>query len=98
MYEKVSLEEVADSAIVLDGFNEAILGVVSSFEGPRIVYNTQKIIEILESQGMTTLEALEYWSYNILNSHMGNQNPVFLEVELSPSKSDLFDLRWSYWD
>jgi hypothetical protein len=95
MTDKIKLEELSENLIVLDGFNSAVLGLVSSFEGPRIVYNLKTILEILQKEGMSREESLEYFNFNILNAHMGPQNPVFLDVELQHSSGDMFDIRWA---
>ena len=50
------LKEFAEGAILLDGLEESILGIVEEFgNGPRILYSKKKIIEILmERDFMTT--------------------------------------------
>jgi hypothetical protein len=47
--------------------------------GRRVLYSADKIINILmERDGMTWHEAVEFYDYNILGLHAGEQNPVFL--------------------
>jgi len=91
----VTIDELCENAIILDGFDEAVLGLVSSFEGPRVLYDLKKILEILQADGMKYSEALEYFNFNILSAHMGEQNPVFLDVELKHHSKNQYDLRWS---
>jgi hypothetical protein len=77
------IDEFAEGAIILDGLNDAIIGVVEEFgNGPRILYSKNKIIDILcDRDGMTWSESEEFYDYNILGLHAGEQNPVFLITE-----------------
>ena len=79
----VDIHERAEGAILLDGLNDAIIGIVEEFgNGPRILYSKNKILQILEDRdGMTTEEAVEFYDHNILGLHAGEQNPVFLISE-----------------
>ena len=95
IFYKIKLEELSEDIIILDDFNEAVLGMVSSFEGPRVVYNLKTILEILQKDGMSREEALEYFNFNILGTYIGPQNPVFLDIELQHSSGDMFDIRWT---
>lgn len=74
------IDEIAEGAILLDGLNDAIIGVVEEFgNGPRILYSREKILNILcDRDQMTMGEAIEFYDYNILGLHAGEQNPVFL--------------------
>ena len=78
------IHEYAEGAILLDGLEEAIIGIVEEFgAGPRILYSTKKIVSILQESGMMDeSEALEYFYYNIVGGFFGNQNPVFLSDHL----------------
>jgi len=80
MDKETLINEQADNAIILDGFDDAILGIVNEFgNGPRILYSTEKIIQTLRDRdGMLEEEAIEYYDFNILGMYAGEQNPVFL--------------------
>jgi hypothetical protein len=75
-----NIHEEAEGAIILDGLDGAIIGVVEEFgNSPRILYSKEKIIDILvERDGMTSEEAIEYYDFNILGLYAGERNPVFL--------------------
>lgn len=77
------LFENATGAIILDGFDEAIIGLVEEFgNGPRILYSRDKILEILQTRDEMSLEdALEFYDFNILGMFAGDQNPVMLYVQ-----------------
>ena len=74
------IESYCEGAIILDGLDTAIIGIVEEFgNGPRILYSKEKIIDILvERDGMTSEEAIEYYDFNILGLYAGEQNPIFL--------------------
>lgn len=79
------ITEFIEGAVLLDGFEEAIIGVVESFgSGPKVLYDRQKIINILiKDSQMDELDALEYYEYNILGLFAGEQTPIFLTYEIN---------------
>jgi hypothetical protein len=74
------IDQYAEWAVILDGFDDAIIGIVQECcGGPRILYSKSKILDILcERDLMLFSEAEEYFDYNILNLYVDEQNPVFL--------------------
>ena len=78
--EDYNIDEIAEGAIILDGLDDAIVGVTEEFgNGRRVLYSAEKIVTILmERDGMTWHEAVEFYDFNILGLHAGEQNPVFL--------------------
>jgi hypothetical protein len=81
--EHYDINEFAEGAIILDGLDNAIIGITEEFGvGRRILYSKHKILDILSKRdGMTWSEAEEFYDYNILGLHAGEQNPVFLITE-----------------
>ena len=77
------INEQAEGAILLDGLNDAIIGIVEEFgNGPRVLYSKNKVLQILEDRdGMSPFEAVEFYEYNILGLFAGEQNPIFLITE-----------------
>ena len=77
------INEIAEGAVILDGLDDAILGVVEEFgNSPRVLYSKHKILTILcERDVMTWSEAEEFYDYNILGLYAGEQNPIFLITE-----------------
>jgi hypothetical protein len=67
------------SILLADGLDEAFIGIGWQFNTPLAVYDRDKCIEILESQGMTPEEAQEYFYYNTQGAYVGEQTPVFVE-------------------
>tara|TARA_R110002012_G_scaffold186404_1_gene353068 strand:- start:2178 stop:2456 length:279 start_codon:yes stop_codon:yes gene_type:complete len=74
------VEELAsENTLFADGLDDAIIGVVEriDFDETIILYDTNKIIELLKAEGMNNEEATEYFQYNILGSYMGEGTPAF---------------------
>ena len=64
-----------------DGFDDAVIG--RCFQSNRLIYSTDKIIEQLVSNGMSTDDAEEYFTYNILGAYVGEKTPIYLnDLEL----------------
>lgn len=64
---------------ICDGFNDAIVGVGARCGKPDVViYDYDKMIEVLMKDGMTDTNAAEYISYNILSAWVGDDTPVVM--------------------
>lgn len=62
-----------------EDFDCCIMGVgVSCGHDTVVIYDTDKIIEVLMSQGMNHEEAYEYMEFNILGAYVGEHTPIFL--------------------
>jgi hypothetical protein len=74
-------EHVGDdySILLADGLDEAFIGIGWQFNTPLAVYDRDKCMEILESQGMTPEEAQEYFYFNTQGAYVGEQTPIFIE-------------------
>jgi hypothetical protein len=86
----VDIDEYTEGAILLDGLESAIVGIVEEFgSGNRILYSKQKILNILQERDLMTMgEAEEFYDYNIIGLHAGEQNAVFLDLEITPIKKE----------
>ena len=72
------VNENAEGAVLLTGFDNCIIGVVEEFgNGNRVLYSKEKIIQKL-MEDINEEEAYEYFDYNILGGSFGEQNPLFL--------------------
>lgn len=68
-------------ALLADGFEDALIGVGQQFNKTLAVYDRQKCIEILmERDGMSDEEAVEYFEYNVTGAWVGEYTPIFLET------------------
>lgn len=61
-----------------DGFDNAIIGLIRSYDEYKILYDTEKVLKIL-SENMTEEEAVEFFEFNIIGSYMGKNTPAFTE-------------------
>ena len=81
----IDINEYAEGAVILSDLDTAIIGIVEDFNGRRILYSKEKILNILMVRdGMTMSEAEEFYDYNILGLYAGEQNPVFLDLNITP--------------
>ncbi len=72
------INELAEGAILLDGFDDCIIGITEEFGGCiRLLYSRDKILESLQKD-MSEEDAIEYYYYNIVGGYFGEQNPIFL--------------------
>jgi hypothetical protein len=87
----VDIDQYAEGAILLDGLESAIVGVVEDFGSPgrKILYSKREILNILQERDLMTMgEAEEFYDYNILGLHASEQNAVFLDLEITPIKKE----------
>jgi hypothetical protein len=87
----VDIDEYAEGAILLDGLEDAMIGIVEDFGSPgrKILYSKPRILHILQERDLMTMgEAEEFYDYNILGLYAGEQNPVFLDLEITPIKKE----------
>ena len=73
--------ELNPEAIVLDGLDEAVIGIGYSKDlEPRLIYSINNIIlTLIGRDGMSENEAREFYDYNIADGYFGNHGPIFLE-------------------
>lgn len=64
-----------------DGFDDALIGVGQRFgEEPMIVYDYYKCVEILMNRdGMSSEEAVEYIEFNVTGAWVGPNTPLFVK-------------------
>ena len=87
----VDIDEYAEGAILLDGLEGAIVGVVEDFGSPgrKMLYSKREILNILQERDLMTYdEAEEFYDYNILGLYAGELNAVFLDLEITPIKKE----------
>jgi hypothetical protein len=88
------IAEINPEALLLDGFDEAIIGMAERINlGPVIAYDVEKIIQILandmeveeddleDGQSIEDLKismSYEYFYFNIQGAWMGENTPIFI--------------------
>jgi len=73
-----------NETLYADGFEAALIGIGQQFNRELAIYDYDKCIEILMSDGMSFDDAIEYMDFNVTGAWVGDHTPVFLrksEVE-----------------
>lgn len=63
-----------------DGFEDAVIGVFTDGDTPRVVYSKAMMETILINRDkMTHEDAVEYLEYNVYNTYLGEGTPIYIE-------------------
>lgn len=74
-----------EELLFADGFDEALIGIVTRCGQPTIVvYDRDKCHELLVAQGLSDEEAIEHFEYNVVGSWVGKRTPAYLCKPESP--------------
>lgn len=87
----VDIDEYAEGAVMLTGLEKAVIGIVEDFGSPgrKMLYSKREILNILQERDLMTMgEAEEFYDYNIVGLYAGEQNPIFLDLEITPIKKE----------
>ena len=72
--------EIIEGAKTADGFEKALLGFGYQFNTPVAVYSRDRCLHVLmERDGMSREDALEYFDFNVAGAWVGEGMPVFLD-------------------
>jgi hypothetical protein len=73
------LAEIDPDLLLMDGFDDCIIGICESFGGvPVVAYDYDKVLANLQASGMTYEEAVEYHKFNQAGAYVGERTPVFI--------------------
>lgn len=73
------VEEQFEGALLADGFEDALLGLGTRFTHPVAVYDYERCVRVLvERDGMTEEEAVEFLEFNTTGAYVGESTPVFV--------------------
>ena len=73
------LEYYPDSEILkADGFDDAVIGIEP--ESMRLVYDRNKMFDILVNQGMDAQDAVEYLEFNTFGAYVGEKTPIYILI------------------
>jgi hypothetical protein len=77
---KILLESADPDAIVLDGFNDALIGTTSD---GRLVYDIGLMRKILiQRNKIEQIDADEYLDYRFFNAFFGTLNPIYVNLNI----------------
>ena len=69
----------AETMLFADGFDDAIVGVGNKFGDQLcVIYDADRVIDILMKEGMDYAEAMEHFDFNIAGAYVGEQTPIFI--------------------
>ena len=63
-----------------DGFEDCIIGVLTEGEVPRVVYDKWGMVTVLQEEGMTWEDAVEFLEFNVWGAYIGPGTPVYLRT------------------
>ena len=76
---KVTIGEHNPKALFADGHDDAIMGYSSD---GKVIYSVNQIMETLvERDGMTPDEAIEFFNFNIECAYVGEYTPIYMYEE-----------------
>jgi hypothetical protein len=76
MIDKIIETYPEETFLKADGFDDAIIGVDES--SMRLIYSESKCVDILQNEhDMTSLEAIEYFEYNVKGAYVGEKTPIW---------------------
>lgn len=74
------LAEENPDALLLDGFDNAIVGIVRRINLCVVAYDSDKCVECLvRDEEMSYDDAIEWFEYNVRGAFVGEHTPVFIE-------------------
>jgi hypothetical protein len=76
------ISEWNEEALMADGFDEAILGISQRVGMEDVVaYDRDKCISVLmDRDGMSQEDAVEYFEFNVAGAYLGENTPVFISM------------------
>ena len=76
------IKEEYPEAMTMDGFDDCIIGICHRCGmEPVVAYDKEKVLmKMVNNDGMTYDEAVEFYEYNQIGSWVGETTPVFIEV------------------
>lgn len=80
------IQEIAEFAeenemLMMDGYDDCIVGVVERFGQPPLVcYDRDKVIESHMKDGMSYEEAEEFFEFNQIGAWLGEGTPCFITM------------------
>lgn len=76
---KQTIADYNPEAMFADGFDHAIMGYSNDL---KVIYSANMILETLvERDGMTPDEAIDYFNFNIEGAYVGEYTPIFMHED-----------------
>ena len=73
------VEHFGDDLLFADSFDAAIIGVSLGASRGRVVYDVEKMVQVLsQREGIACEEAWEYLEYNTFSAYVGDRTPIYV--------------------
>ncbi len=73
--------ELYPDTLRMDGYDESIIGIAERFGMDTVIaYDKNKVLAVLQAQGMSEDEAWEFFYFNQVGAWLGDTTPVFVTV------------------
>jgi len=80
---KLEIENLSPEALLMDPreqYDKCIVG--TTYYGDKVIYDTALVLQtLMEFEGMTDEEALDWFEYNMVGSYLGDGTPIFMVTE-----------------
>ena len=76
--EQLQIELVENECLLADGFDSALIGITDGLNSVA-VYDSNLCIQVLIKEGMTEIDAIEHFYYNVSGSYVGDKTPIFIK-------------------
>ena len=76
--EELQIELVENECLLADRFDSALIGITDGINSVA-VYDSNLCIELLIKEGMSEIDAIEHFYYNVAGSYVGDKTPVFIK-------------------
>ena len=74
---------IDDDTLLADGFEKALIGFGYRHNQQIAIYDYHRCVEVLvERDGMSEDDAIEYMDYNVVGSYVGEYTPIFFNRDL----------------
>ncbi len=74
-FEAIITKFYGEDLTIVDGFDEAVIGIEESTM--KLVYSVTKCLEIIEAQGISEDESLEYFYSNVYTTYNKETDVIF---------------------
>tara|TARA_R110001606_G_scaffold352696_1_gene503118 strand:- start:12814 stop:13062 length:249 start_codon:yes stop_codon:yes gene_type:complete len=76
--EKINEQFPELEVLQADGFDRAIIGL-EPLSG-KLIYDINKMIDILLEDGLSHIDAIEHLDFNVLNAYVGEKTPLYIHT------------------
>jgi hypothetical protein len=76
--EELQLQLKDNECLLADRFDSALIGITDGINSVA-VYDSNLCIELLIKEGMSDIDAIEHFYYNVAGSYVGDKTPVFIK-------------------